>query len=107
MLQLEVSTAWLEHYELRSSREEILEFLKKNPPVVFVLQTVPRQIELSFPDAKLSLELGHDPEIEEWAEYLILSIASTLEIEEAVRRLRQFEMDWWDFIAYSVMDKII
>ncbi len=107
MLQLEISTDWLAHYNLRGSEAEILDFLKRNPLIVFVLQLAPRHIERYFPNSKLFLELASDPEVEEWAEYLVLSIASGLEIGEALQRLREAESEWWDVVAYSMWDKIL
>lgn len=90
MLQIEVNTDWLKQYEFRSSEDEISGFIRKNPKLLFILETLPSLIQGYFSNPKFSLWMHYDPEIEQLV-YLVLSIATDLEIEKAVEQLLKME----------------
>ncbi len=107
MLQLEVSTDWLKLYILHNTEEEILNFIKREPMVAFVLLNAPRLLETTFPGSPLTLEIGHDPEIETRAEYLILTVQTELDTKEAIKRERQFTEEHWNSLTYFVSNRIM
>lgn len=104
-LQLEVSLDWLKQYELRSSEDEIVNFIKKHPRVIFILEVIPQLVEDEFPESFLALELHSDPEID--IQYFLVHIITKLEVEEALARLRELEKKWWNILLGFVQDEFL
>lgn len=106
MLQLEVSTDWLKHYELRSSEEEIFDFIKKNPLLVYALEIAPGMLQEYFPQPQLTLEYVVDPEIEEF-DHLRIGVTSQLDDEEELDRLIEFETERWHYVDAPIRGLIV
>jgi hypothetical protein len=81
-------------YDLSSDEKQILTFLEQNPYLVNLLLEGYAFIRPYFPDSRISLELNRDPDAEENDE-LVVFVSTTLEVDDALRRLEAFEELWW------------
>jgi hypothetical protein len=82
-------------------RDLVLRFLNEHVSLVPLLIEAYGQIEVHFPPSRLFLDVVTDPEVagdeagERDSEELILSIATQLDVQEALDRLAQLDNDWW------------
>ncbi len=106
MLQLEINIGWLDQYEIKGDKDALLDFLKLNPFIIFVLEKAPALIKEAFPKLeKLALTWRADPE--DGSEYIVISIWTGLELDEAIDRLIEFEVEAWTRFGYIAGDKIM
>lgn len=68
--------------------DEAIEFLEKNSQVQSVLSQVEKEIEKYFSNAPLYLEVSDD-------DFLLLMIAVDDTVENALKKLWQFDNEWW------------
>lgn len=84
-----------------TNRGRVLRFLDEHAFLVPVLFEAFARILERFPLSRLFLEVVVDPEIAQAddakvdGEQLILAIATSLEVEEAMNRLERLDNDWW------------
>jgi hypothetical protein len=82
-------------------RDRVLRFLNEHAFLVPILLEAYGQIEVHFPPSHLFLDVVTDPEVaadeagERDSEELVLSIATRLDVKEALDRLAQLDNDWW------------
>ena len=68
-------------------RNEVTDFLLKNPELISIINNATNQIRNYFPDEKLKLKVEFDPEIESDSGILYLLIVTKKEPEEAIELL--------------------
>jgi hypothetical protein len=82
-------------------RDRVLRFLNEHPFLVTILLEAYGQIGVHFPPSRLFLDVVTDPEVagaeagEVNSEELVLSIATRLDVKEALDRLVHLDNDWW------------
>jgi hypothetical protein len=81
-------------YEI-TAEEEIQAFPYRYPEVGPLLPEVRTVIRKYFGDERVKLELFYDPEWEDDDPPLFLNIQTHFGAGEALRRLKQFDHDWW------------
>lgn len=90
-LQLQTLARW---FILRGERAEILYFLEMYPFLVPLLFEAYVEIERYFSHPLVYLSVAADPE-EFTTDQLVVSIATTLNPEDAVHALGEFDKAWW------------
>jgi hypothetical protein len=79
--------------ESSSATEDIfaVKFLEAHPFLSPLVREAQVKIKEYFPLSKLTLKVFTDSE----DNYLTLLIATTLSVKEAIKKLDQFDEDWW------------
>lgn len=80
-------------YYLRGSAE-IAVFLEKYGFLIPILLEAYPQIQAHFPDAVCALEVFVDPDSPGHQD-LLLTISTTLDVDQAFATLKQFDKAWW------------
>jgi|GEM_PF-1435363 len=93
----------LEKFYTLKRRSEILRFLEGSPAIVSTLLAAPASIQRYFPTEELFLDIRVDPEIADYQE-IVLVISTSLDPQEALKRQRQLDQDWWRGISGQVWD---
>ncbi|HEX8220512.1 MAG TPA: hypothetical protein VF914_15055 [Chloroflexia bacterium] len=75
--------------------ERVSQFLEEHPFLLPLVVEARAQLNKSFPDAQVSLEVSSDPESDEGDENLVLSVQTDPKRDDALERLRQFDKSWW------------
>jgi hypothetical protein len=84
-----------EKYVFRDDRRDIWKFLKQYPSLSSVLVEAHRELMKYFPNnPQVFLSLGIAPE-DMSVDHLIASVASGLDVDEAVDTLDAFARGWW------------
>jgi hypothetical protein len=89
-----------------ASEDLVRQFLDENYFLAPLLKMISDNTLLYFTDRKLSLEVISDPEIPNY-EKLLISISSSYDLPEAMRRLRMFDEGWWLEYPPLAQDKIL
>ena len=95
----------LEKFYTLKRRSEILRFLEGSPAIVSTLLAAPASIQRYFPTEELFLDIRVDPEIADYQE-IVLVISTSLDPQEALKRQRQLDQDWWRGISGQVWDQL-
>jgi hypothetical protein len=72
----------------------ILAYLTQHKNLTFALLEAEKQIRKIFPHEKLTLKIGHDPEISQ-PEKLWIIINTQLNADTAFDKLKQLDQNWW------------
>ncbi|MBC7823257.1 MAG: hypothetical protein H7126_05170 [Candidatus Parcubacteria bacterium] len=97
--------ATLEKSYTLKQRLEILRFLEGSPEIVSTLLEAPVSIQHYFPTEKLFLDIRVDPEVANYQE-IVLVILTSLDPQEALKRQRHLDQDWWRGISGQVWDHL-
>jgi len=80
-------------YSLKG-KAAVIQFLDEYPFLIPLLLVEARKnIRAHFPHSKVSLEVIVDPEAED--DQLLASVSTTLDADDAYRRLKEFDRAWW------------
>jgi|GEM_PF-3510490 len=85
--------------------KEVYDFIRDNSFLLPLLGTIYSKIFDFFSDAKLGLEVVKDPEIQNDYQ-LLLSVATNLDPESAVKKLFEFDQQWWLENMYQAQGKL-
>jgi hypothetical protein len=88
------------------NKTEVGRFLSQNTFLIPILGLLYAPIQSFFPNAPLSLEVIRDPEIPGQVQ-LLVNILTELEIDEALKELRKFDLAWWLKNAPLAQGKLI
>lgn len=89
-----------------NNKAEVGRFLGQNTFLIPLLGLLYSPIQSFFPDTPLSLEVIRDPEIPDQIQ-LLVNILTHLEIKEALKQLRNFDLTWWLKNAPLAQGKLI
>ena len=80
-------------YSLRG-KAAVARIFKEHSFLVLFLREARKKLDVYFPNSEVSLEVITDPETE--GDYQLLAAVSTdSPAEDAYRRLKEFDRDWW------------
>jgi len=80
-------------YSLRG-QTAVAHILGRHPVLIPLLMEAREKLDVYFPNSEVSLEVIIDPETE--GDYQLLAAVSTdSPAEDAYRRLKEFDRDWW------------
>lgn len=89
---LDAASDSLKHfYDLRNP-EEVVDFIDKNPQMVFWLVLMRARIRKHFPGSRPYLEVVSDPEVDDVR--LVVFVKVNCEPYEAIEQLNEFDAEW-------------
>ena len=80
-------------YSLKG-KAAVIQFLDEYPFLIPLLLEARKNIRAHFPNSEVSLEVIVDPEAED-DDQLLASVSTTLDADDAYRRLKEFDRAWW------------
>lgn len=78
-----------------TDEDEVLAFLERYPAVAPLLHDVRSNIRRFFGEDPVRLKVSHDPDWEDEQPELFANIQTRLDPQEALRRLKAFDTEWW------------
>ena len=80
-------------YSLKE-KTAVIQFIGEHSFLIPLLMEAREKLDVYFPNSEVSLQVVTDPETE--GDYQLLAAVSTsLPAEDAYRRLKEFDRDWW------------
>ena len=95
----------LEQFYGYVDKTKVNQFLEQNPFLVPVLYEALPHLRKFFPEAQLLLEYWYDYENPKWVS-LFVRIKTAYEVEEELKRLDQFDAEWWLNAPDEVVEKL-
>ena len=88
------TASYIESMYSLKGKEAVARILKEHSFLIPLLREAREKLDGYFSNSEVSLEVIADPETE--GDYQLLATASTdLPAEDAYRRLKEFDRDWW------------
>ncbi len=92
----DVQIGELEHYYHLRNAQQVREYLQSYPQLLqFLLDSYKRLRKYFGFEAKFELEVVTDPEVEYQTRFLFVYIRTSLDVDDALARLEQFDDEWY------------